>query len=243
LAVLGLARTLLRWRRADPIDRFMALYGLIYYGLIEASPLNSGVRYALPLALPAAYLGGVGVEGLTSWLAGRVIAWPSEKTVLGAAAALALALVPTAVTGARLVAELKDDTRLIAESVLAGKESQVLTELYGTSFGTRIDTLARVNPQRLPAEIRYLVASSLMYDRFADGVGTGAPSSAKAERIWSHYQALFRLPSCEIRPRVMSFSFSNPTIRIIDLQAARAVGWVSPTGGTSLAAACAETAR
>ena len=218
---IGLVLTVIGWRRAAAVDRLLVIYAGSYYALIEVSPLKSGtdmVRYALPLVLPAVYFGGITVDAIASWVSSRA-PWPAEAARVGITAVLALALVPTAITGIGLVAELKRDTRLAAESLLVDKDSEVVTERYGTSFGFHVDSLAQLAGRSLNPNIRYLVASSFMYERFAEGVGYGA--QPYAQKIWAIYQQLFGLPYCEIQPRFMSYGFSNPTIRIIDLQAAR----------------------
>jgi 4-amino-4-deoxy-L-arabinose transferase-like glycosyltransferase len=243
LGVIGLALSLLHWRRAEPTDRLMTVYAVTYYGLIEASPLKGGTdmaRYALPLVLPMAYFAGLAIEEGAAWLAERRAPWPADKTRAAARTAFAIALMPTALTGLRLVSGLQNDTRILAEGLLAGRESQVVSEMYGTSFGLHVRSLAMLDPRRPDPNIRYLVASSFVYDRLAEGASIGGAANAEAKGMWGRYQAMFRLPYCEIRPSFMSYGFSNPTIRIIDLRSTRTAGETNSTYDTSLGPACAS---
>jgi hypothetical protein len=146
--------------------------------------------------------------------------------------------VPTGFVGVRLVAELKVDTRLIAEKMLAGRETQLISERFGTSFGAQVRSLALLDPGRISPDVRYLLASSFLYDRFQIGASAGGALNVYAKEVWTQYQALFTLPYCEIRPHFMSYGFSNPTIRIIDLNASRSLGGTGPRYDTSLGTAC-----
>jgi hypothetical protein len=64
-----------------------------------------------------------------------------------------------------------------------------------------------------------------------------------AAATWAEYQAIFAMPNCEIRPRVMSYGFSNPTIRIIDLVAARNPDATSSPSVSSLGPECVSGSR
>jgi hypothetical protein len=224
LGLIGFVLTFCRWPSSGPVDRLMAVYALVYYAAIEASPLKpwpDAVRYALPLIVPLAYFAGCAIEAGGRWFVR--LSYPRLATA-AAGVAIAIALLPTAVAGVRLVRELEADTRLVAEKILTGKASQLVTESYGTFIGFHVRSLGMLTPQMIGSDIQYLVASSFLYDRFAIGASAGGPQNAIAAGIWAEYQAIFKLPHCEIRPRVMSYGFSNPTIQIIDLLAARSSG-------------------
>jgi hypothetical protein len=232
LSLIGLVLTFLRWPSSGPVDRLMAVYALVYYAAIEASPLKPWpdvARYALPLIVPLAYFAGCTIAAGGRWFVR--LSYPRLASA-AAGAAIAIALLPTAVTGVHLVRELEADTRLVAEKMLSGKDSQLLTETYGTSIGFQVRALGMLTPQMIGSNIQYLVASSFLYDRYAIGASVGGSQNANAAGIWAEYQFIFKLPQCDIRPRVMSYGFSNPTIRIIDLLAARSSGskdWPSDT--------------
>ena len=58
LARGGLAALAALRRLADPMDRLMVIYAVIYYGIIELSPMKPWPdpdRYALPLLVPLSY--------------------------------------------------------------------------------------------------------------------------------------------------------------------------------------------
>jgi hypothetical protein len=142
-------------------------------------------------------------------------------------------LTPSATTTIRLVGDLTDDTRLAADRILAGKNTQIITEMYGSSFGQSVPSLARLDLGQLAPNIRYLVASDLLYTRYAYGAAVGGARNAAATETWSRYQAIFRDHGfCEVRPSFMSYAMSNPTLRIIDLQAP------PPPGGDAAAPLC-----
>jgi len=232
LGLVGLVLTFLRWPSSGPVDRMMAVYALVYYAAIETSPLKPWpdvARYALPLIVPLAYFAGCTIEASGRWFVR--LSHPRLASE-AATVAIALALLPTAVTGVRLVRELEADTRLVAEKMLTGKASQLVTESYGTSIGFQVLAIGMLTPQMIGPNIQYLVASSFLYDRFAIAASVGGTQNANAAGVWAEYQSIFKLPHCEIRPRFMSYGFSNPTIRIIDLLAARSSNskdWPSDT--------------
>jgi hypothetical protein len=219
LAGGGLLLATLRRHLADPMDRLMVIYAVIYYGIIELSPMKPWPdpdRYALPLLVPLSYFFGVAIAESSGYLRER---FPNRRAVLPLYAVVAVVVVLTARPTFRLVAELGDDTRYAADRILSGKGPQIVTEAYGTSFGQSVRSLADLDLPKLNPDIRYLVASSFVYGRFAYGARVGGVQNAGAAGTWARYRELFRHPYCELRPRFMSYAFSNPTIRIIDLKA------------------------
>ena len=221
LAILGLAMQLSRWRKANFLDRIMITYALFYYTFIEASPLIAWPdtsRYAVPLVLPIAYFAGISIDQWAIWLTKRTN-WPPRKTLAVAQIATIFVLLPNTITSLRLIASLGRDTRILAENLLKGKSSQLITEPYGTSFGVRVKSLAELDLCHLDRRIRYLVASGFLYGRYEFAAKINSKYATKAELIWKRYQVIFHIPYKELRPKFRSYAFSNPTIRIIDLQA------------------------
>ena len=81
-------------------------------------------------------------------------------------------------------------------------------------------TLARLDLQDIPPGVTHVVASSFAYERYY----RGAELPGQADYIYrghAQYEQLFSLPYVEIRPQYMSFAFSNPTIRIVDIRPLR----------------------
>jgi hypothetical protein len=238
LGLAGLLATVLRWRLSEPTARLMVVYAIVYYAMIEVAPLKAWpdvARYALPLIAPLAYFAACAIDLARHWLGDR--RYP-RVVATAAGAAIAIAFLPAALTGVRLVKDLGNDTRLIAEQMLRGRDWQLITEEYGTTIGFQVWSVGLLNLRSIAPNIRYLLASSFLYDRFAIGAAVGGAQNADATRIWDEYQAIFEMPYCEIRPHVMSYGFSNPTIRIVDLLAARA-GEIGSRYDTSLGTACA----
>jgi hypothetical protein len=224
LAATGLVLAVLRRRLVDPMDRLMVTYAVIYYGIIELSPMKpwpDADRYALPLMVPLAYFFGLAMTEGGECFRER---FTHPRVALLPCAVVAIAVATTAWTSFRLVAALGDDTRYAADRILSGRDSQIVTELYGTSFGQPVRSLAELDLAKLNPDTRYLVASSFVYGRFAYGARVGGSRNAAAAETWARYEELFRHPYCELRPRFMSYGFNNPTIRLIDLQARPDIG-------------------
>lgn len=209
-------------RFADPTDRLMVIYTVLFYAVIELSPLKPGPdagRYTLPLVVPLAHFFGLAIGEARTLL---TMAWPRWRRGMSLAVhALALGAALIAGIGTvRLIAQLDDDTRQQANRLLAGKGTQIVTELFGTSIGRRVPSLAVLDPAERGGAARYLIASSLLYGRYEYGAAVGGPGNAAATETWTKYQAIFAAHGyCEIRPDYKTYAMSNPTIRIVDLSA------------------------
>jgi hypothetical protein len=200
----------------------MVIYAALFYAVIELSPLKPGPdagRYALPLVVPLAYFFGLAIGEGRALLAAAWPRWRRGTSLAVRAAGLGVAL--TAGVGTvRLIAGLDDDTRLQADRLLAGKDAQIVTEMFGTGIGRQVRSLADADLSALGPAARYLVASSLLYGRYEYGAAVGGPGNAAATGTWTKYQAIFAAHFyCEIRPAYMTYAMSNPTIRVIDLSA------------------------
>jgi 4-amino-4-deoxy-L-arabinose transferase-like glycosyltransferase len=221
LAILGLTIQLSRWRKTNLLDRTMIIFALFYYILIEMSPLIAWPdtsRYTVPLVLPIAYFSGISVDQLVIWLRNWANCSPRTSFII-AQIVIIFALLPGTITGLRLIASLSRDTRILADRFLKDKSSQLLTEAYGTSFGFRARSLAELDLCHLDPSIRYLVASSFEYGRYEFAANTDSKYATQAAQVWKRYQVIFNIPYNELRPELHSYAFSNPTIRIIDLEA------------------------
>lgn len=229
IAAAGAALALGRRHRAAPLDRVMLIYAAVYYAVIELSPLKPWPdpdRYALPLLVPLSYFLGLALAAAEAWLR-RLRAGARGRAAMAAlawSAAAALVLLPGAATTLPLIAGLADDTRDRADRILAGRDAAVLSELYGSSIGRQVHGLAEDDGGDFGPAVRYVVASSFSYGRYAYGAAVGGAENRGAAARWARYQALFRHPYCEIRPDWPTYAFSNPTLRIVDIAAAPAVG-------------------
>ena len=63
----------------------------------------------------------------------------------------------------------------------------------------------------------HLAVSSFDYDRYLFAAKL-ANQDASTYRNATAYEAMFRLPTLEIRPAYRAFGFSNPVIRIVDIR-------------------------
>jgi hypothetical protein len=200
----------------------MVVYAVVYYAAIELSPMKPGPdagRYALPLAIPLAYFFALAVAEGSALIAARVPRWRRGVSFAVCGAAVVVGAI-AGVRTVRLVADFADDTRHEADRVLSGKGAQIITELFGTSIGRQVASLATLDLGQLDPGTRYLVASSLLYGRYAYGAAVGGPLNANATETWAKYRAVFAAHRyCAIRPPYMTYAMSNPTILIVDLQA------------------------
>jgi hypothetical protein len=89
--------------------------------------------------------------------------------------------------------------------------------MYSTKILKERGCLADYNLQKLRSfKVKYLVASSFLYERYEYGAQL-SDQKQKVYRRHNAYKELFLHPYIEIKPVYKSFAFSNPTIRIIDI--------------------------
>jgi hypothetical protein len=120
----------------------------------------------------------------------------------------------------RLLDDLDDDTRLRAGQLLTGPRERMRFEPY-TPGSRDVWSAAALDLEQLARDsVRYVIASSFMYGRFELADGLGDTDEDNRERL-AKYRRLFEYPYVEVRPGFRTFAFSNPVIRIIDLQGRR----------------------
>jgi 4-amino-4-deoxy-L-arabinose transferase-like glycosyltransferase len=208
-------------RRGSRDDRILLLLLATFYLAIEISPTKpfpDFMRYALPLAPLLIFFAARGIAAFCA-------RWQPRPTWAGAALIVALGIWPAWRTH-QLVSALADDTRFAAAERVRALPGTVLVDDYSA--------VQRSDPQLEPAAVpyslwspeeiaqaRWAVISSFRYERYL--VGEGLPfQTRKVGRIAARYRRLLACPDQEIiQPRYESFAFSNPTIRIIDLESCR----------------------
>jgi hypothetical protein len=117
----------------------------------------------------------------------------------------------------RLVGGLDDDTRIRAAAHLTAPRHQIRFERY-TPDVRDVASAAELDLEQLVRDrVRYVVTSSFMYERYEFGARIGSLDAGQ-RALHARYQQLFRYPYEEIRPHFRTFAFSNPVIRIVDLQ-------------------------
>lgn len=224
VAVLGLAgllRMILSWRSTDWRLRILLFYALAYYFIPEHSPLKpypGFIRYMLPVA-PILVFAAL---RLMDEARSRVV---SSLPALMYALMLAMFVIVVAIPmerSIRLDYHLVRDTRIEADKRLEELGLPSLVEAYSSAKRMDSAQIINFNPdEERKKGVAYLVASEMMYGRYM--LGASIPGqNEEVYDTWRKYEELFRkYPYEEIRPTYMSFAFSNPVIRIIDIREAR----------------------
>jgi len=100
---------------------------------------------------------------------------------------------------------------------LRGKSERAIYECYA---GNTADCMsaAEINVSTAKYDgVRYIVCSSLEYDRFRRG-SILPGQTAEVYRLWNNYEAMFNdYEYIEFRPHWRTIGFNDPTIRIIDI--------------------------
>ncbi len=226
LAAAGLVAAAGAWGGASPATRLVLAFGALAYAVVELSPLKpypDFMRYVLPV-VPAMVLSAcLALRALETRLAARGAGW-----IVGAVALVAVAL--PAVRSVRLVRHLADDSRVRAEAWLREHDARALRELYA---GRRIDGISVADVDLVAARrsgVTHVVTTSFLYERMQHGATLASPQPSIVYEYAEKYRRLFALPYVEIPPAYMTFAFSDPTVRIVDI---RGAGGGDPGGDLS----------
>jgi 4-amino-4-deoxy-L-arabinose transferase-like glycosyltransferase len=213
LGLLGLCLTFVTWRNADWRLRLIAVYTLLFYVIVEITPLKpypGYMRYVLPVVPTLAILATVAIAHVKAAF-GRVM------PPLAANAIFAVALGAAAVISVLRIQLLSPDTRAIAADRLCSLPGTVLREeLYVRGCGREIPRIGRARPGDIPKDTKYIAVSSFWYERVLDAVSSPG-QTAETHEAHRRYQVLFQQPFEEIGSAYGSLAFSNPTIRIVDV--------------------------
>jgi len=215
LAAVGAIVGLRAWPVAVPATRMLLGFGVGAYLVVELAPLKpfpGYMRYVLP-AVPAMVLAAcLGLREITTRLRARALRWVA---MLVTVAAVAL----PAARSVRLVRHLDADSRTRADAWLATHAGQARRELYA---GRPVDLVSVADVDVAAARaagVTHLVASSFLYERIAQGAALAPGAGGLVREYAEKYRRLFTRPYVEIPPTYMSFAFSDPTIRIVDIRA------------------------
>ena len=232
LGLLGMSGEILRWRRVD-ISRRTAFYFTIYfYIILECLPLKpppGEARYVLPLIPPLTCFAGSVVSELSKWLKSR------SNFSLSIAISLSVAtLMPSLSRSLELNQYLRDDVRTRIPAEIATYLKPIATDTMGSANYTGYDFLedsvkAEISRSNIifdeieknislesQDKICTFITSSFIYDRYL----RASQFSGQGELVYKKnhfYQSLFDRPYKDINPKEPSYSFVNPTLRVINL--------------------------
>ena len=207
----------------QPMDILNFAVLAVFLAMIEYSPHKGWPdqsRHAVSLIIPIAYFSAIAIQ--------RVLAHPRALVRAAGMAVIAFAIARPALVTWDILDGFGDETRLVADRLLAGHRGPVLREAYTSFGGQEVNSLGMVDLNTLPPGVTILVASSGIYQRFMveHDAGLGEHNNA----VYAQYMTLFTFPACEIRPRHRYFAYQNPLIRLVALRRTDE-GW----GGGSLA--------
>ena len=226
LGLIGMSEDIWRWRRSD-ISRRTALYFTIYfYIILECLPLKpppGDARYVLPLIPPLTCFAASAVSELSNWFKSR------RKFSLLIAIALSVAtLLPSISRSLELNYYFRDDirTRIPAEIGTYLKPIwmdgyagyRFLEDSVQAEILTKSDNKFDMNssPESSQDKICTFITSSFIYDRYLRA-SQFSGQGANVYEMSHFYKTLFDRPFKELNPNEPSYSFVNPTLRVVNL--------------------------
>lgn len=218
MSLIAILLVLIFWKKTVWLDRFIVSFAIVFYFAIESSvlkPWPDFMRYVIPI-IPALI-----------YLAARVISQMQLRVnrpwLFYGLFALVFIILP-AIDSTRLDYHLNKDTRALTESWL--NKNHLLEQAYFEGYSTEAASKANIGSQAEAIKklmrikdkgYKVLVSSSFLYDRYLQG----SQLNNQDPEIYDYsrkYQWLFTLPYTEIKPAFKSFAFSNPVIRIINIE-------------------------
>lgn len=219
VSLSGMALVFIARTKQTATDTLLFLYLLVFYLAHELTPLKPApafVRYMVPVAPALLFFCGRAMEALHRF-AGSKIGSATSRRILYFFIVATIVIYP-AIDSLLLTYHLTRDTRLVARDWINKSGEKAIFERYAITSGHDLRSLGQINPLDYKQKnIRYLVASSFMYERYLEGAKL-KNQNQKVYNVAKRYEKLFQLPITEIQPRHRSFAFSNPVIRIIDLR-------------------------
>ncbi len=211
-ALFFLVYTVVFWRKADWRDRFLTSFVIIFYLVIETSPLKpypGYVRYVVILMPLLAYACFQTIRLIVE----RV---PPQFRTISTNALTAIVIIFPLISSIKFDYFLNRDSRSQLPAIVATKQDPVVYEAYTTVGKALTKSLAGFDTGPNGENACTLVLSSFMYDRYLFG------SSLKDQDPLVHafakgYLDFFAYPYTEVRPEYKSYAFSNPTLRIVDI--------------------------
>lgn len=204
---------IVRWGRTPWEERFFLLNVAVFYFSVELSPSKpepAFIRYVIPTIPYFCYFAYRCVAEISARIP-RLQGKPLN------AALFALLLIYPAYDSINLVAHLLDDTRKELREFTEKHPGAVLGEKYTNERGN-IRYLWKLRKRKLSPDTKYLAASSFAYERFKTGRWYKNNRVKDIPEKWRFYEKLFEAPYIEFKPEYRTYAFSNPTIRIIEIE-------------------------
>ncbi|MFC1742710.1 ArnT family glycosyltransferase [Candidatus Riflebacteria bacterium] len=210
-ALLALIYCLYNWKKLLFGEKFVLLYLLIFYFAVELSPLKifpAYMRYALPVVPGLLYFvcrGFLMLETANNFHCSRLI----FRSILF------LSILFSCQKSFLLTYFLNNDTRERARKIAKNLAGKTHFEFYAGAKPGPLTILFSMRSFRRRG-IRYLAVSSFWFKRYE----FGAKLKDQIPLIYSrneYYQRLFQYPYIEVEPAYITFAFSNPLLRIVDI--------------------------
>ncbi|MCH8054583.1 MAG: glycosyltransferase family 39 protein [Deltaproteobacteria bacterium] len=214
LGLLGILYALFHWKRKTTWrERILILYFVVFYGAVELMPLKpfpGYIRYVIPAVPVIIYFVYKTIAVVDDFLKGT-------KFRFLTAVLITVTLLLPLYRSVRLVYYLNHDTRAEARKWIEDSFGRAKYEQYA-AIRPHVSSITSLYVDRERAKgVTHLVASSMMYERYRIGSRLKGQKQIvyliqrKYEYLFSHY------PVEEFKPAYRTFSFSNPTIRIVDI--------------------------
>jgi hypothetical protein len=210
IGLFGFVISLMSWKKLNNEEKLLILSVVLLYVIAECSPTKpfpDFMRYMIPVVPLLIYFAARFLTKIYEIKKIRVFVLPIATLCISYAAW----------DSSMLLYNLKDDTRREALAWMKEHSGKVKGEMY-TMCDDRVMSLALLDIEKERNEgTQFFVASNFFYDRilFAKNLKKCPETIVN---VHNQYSKLFSMPYIEFRPKHRSFAFSNPTIRIINIQ-------------------------
>lgn len=211
LGFLGLFWALFKWKTLKQGERVLAIFTLVFYFVVELSPLKPHpgyIRYALPT-----------VPGLMYFLHKGLVSLANRfqlKSYLTYGGMVAITIGLGTLSQMRMD-EFEPDTRKVAEEKYKRQGLKYAHEKYTNDEGAGLWSIGQLKPDTFTKPFDVFVISNFIYDRYL--LGQNLPEQKRELYYYAEvYNELMKLPSEEVRTPRGPFGFHNPIVRIIDVR-------------------------
>ena len=232
LGLLGISRLILRLDRLDKSLKIILYFTIYIYLVLECLPLKpppGDVRYVIPLIPPFTCFAAFSISELNKWLKCRI----NYIFITGIILSIAT-IIPPLVRSIEISNYMNNDIRTRIPNIIVKYPKPIVFDdpkIY-TGFQFLDDSvkeeisrstgvfdknapLIRQIFDKTDQDVCTFVTSDFIYDRYL----TASEYSGQEKDIYergSLYRRLFENKFEEINPQEPSYSFVNPTLRIVD---------------------------